>query len=134
MVSTAKGTGRGMALEDLRISAAGVNGSKRQRRVLHTLELLPTAAFIAYKAALAGVRVVYVNPAYTSQTCSACGHCEKANRTSQSKFLCTSCGFSAHADVNAAVNIRQPVGPQSIGQTRRPSRASCKLPALAGGC
>src|SRR5262249_8034252 len=52
--------------------------------------------FIAYKAALAGVPVVYVNPASTSQTCSRCRHCEMANRTSQSKFLCRSCGFSAH--------------------------------------
>ena len=54
---------------------------------------------------LAGVRVVCVNPAYTSQTCSQCGHCEKANRKSQAQFLCVSCGFSAHADLNAAVNI-----------------------------
>jgi transposase len=56
---------------------------------------------------LAGVRVVYVNPAYTSQTCSACGQCERANRMSQSQFQCRSCGFSAHANVNAAVNMRQ---------------------------
>jgi transposase len=62
-------------------------------------------AFIAYKARAAGVRLVLVDPAYTSQTCSRCGHCERANRKSQAKFLCVSCGFSAHADVNAAVNI-----------------------------
>ncbi len=107
IVSTAKGTGRGMALEDLTHIRSRVNGSKRQRRVLHTWSFFQLRAFIAYKAALAGVRVVYINPAYTSQTCSACGHCEKANRTSQSKFLCTSCGYACHADVNAAVNIRQ---------------------------
>ncbi len=105
IVSTAKGTGRGIALEDLTHIRSRVNGSRRQRRVLHSWSFFQLRAFIAYKAALAGVRVVYVNPAYTSQTCSACGHCEKANRKSQSKFLCRSCGFSAHADVNAAVNI-----------------------------
>jgi transposase len=75
--------------------------------VLHRWSFFQLRAFIAYKAALAGVRVVYVNPAYTSQTCSACGHCERANRKTQAQFLCTSCGFSAHAEVNAAVNIRQ---------------------------
>jgi transposase len=43
-----------------------------------------------------------VNPAYTSQTCGHRGHCEKANRKLQAKFLCVSCGYSAHADLNAA--------------------------------
>ncbi len=109
IVSTAKGTQRGIALEDLQgiRQRAGKTVTKRHRRVLHSWGFFQLRAFIAYKAALSAVRVVYVNPAYTSQTCSACGHCEKANRKSQSKFLCTSCGFSAHADVNAAVNIRQ---------------------------
>jgi transposase len=72
--------------------------------LLRTLETF-NAAFIAYKARMAGVRVVCIDPAYTSQTCSRCGHCEKANRKSQARFLCRSCGFSAHADANAACNI-----------------------------
>jgi IS605 OrfB family transposase len=109
LVSTAQGTQRGIALEDLQgiRARAGRTVTKRHRRVLHRWSFFQLRAFIAYKAALAGVRVVYVDPAYTSQTCSACGHCERANRTRQAKFLCRSCGFSAHADVNAAVNIRQ---------------------------
>jgi putative transposase len=109
IVSTAQGTGRGVALEDLkgireRIRARGTVG-KRHRRVLHRWAFFQLRAFIAYKAAMAGVLVVLVDPAYTSQTCSRCGHCEKANRTSQARFLCRSCGFSAHADLNAASNI-----------------------------
>jgi IS605 OrfB family transposase len=109
LVSTAQGTRRGIALEDLQgiRARAGKTVTKRHRSVLHRWGFFQLRAFIAYKAALAGVRVVYVNPAYTSQTCSACGHCERANRTRQSQFLCRSCGFSAHADVNAAVNMRQ---------------------------
>jgi putative transposase len=80
IVSTAQGTSRGIALEDLkgireRISAKRTVG-KRQRRVLHSWAFFPLRAFIAYKAALTGVPVVYVNPAYTRQTCSRCGHCE----------------------------------------------------------
>jgi len=112
LVSTAKGTSRGIALEDLKGIRERAKGTvKRQRRVLHSWAFFQLRAFIAYKAALAGVPVVYVNPAYTSQTCSRCGHCEKANRTSQSKFLCRNphCGFSAHADLNAAVNFRYQV-------------------------
>ena len=43
--------------------------------------------------------------AYTSQRCSACGHVEKGNRTSQAEFLCLSCGHEANAELNAAINI-----------------------------
>ncbi|HEY7339460.1 MAG TPA: RNA-guided endonuclease TnpB family protein [Ktedonobacterales bacterium] len=124
IVSKAKGTGRGIALEDLTHIRSRVNGSRRQRRVLHSWSFFQLRAFIAYKAALSGVRVVYVNPAYTSQTCSVCGHCEKANRTSQSEFLCRSCGFSAHADVNAAVNIRQSANARSRAAVNRPYAAA----------
>lgn len=49
--------------------------------------------------------MVHVDPAYTSQGCSACGHIDKKNRTTQATFVCTSCGFAEHADVNAARNI-----------------------------
>jgi len=77
---------------------------KRQRSVLHSWAFFQLRAFSAYKAALAGVPVVLVNPAYTSQTCSRCGHCEQANRKSQARLLCVGCGCSAHADLNAATN------------------------------
>lgn len=62
-------------------------------------------SFIAYKAARQGVPLVYVDPAYTSQECSSCGHVDKRNRPRQAAFSCTSCGFAEHADVNAARNI-----------------------------
>ena len=50
-------------------------------------------------------RVERVNPAYTSQTCSVCGHCAPDNRESQAVFRCVACGHQANADVNAATNI-----------------------------
>jgi putative transposase len=50
-------------------------------------------------------RVQKVNPAYTSQRCSACGHVDGRSRESQADFRCTSCGFAGNADVNAAINI-----------------------------
>lgn len=46
-----------------------------------------------------------VNPAYTSQTCSCCGHVHKENRKSQSEFECQACGHTENADVNASKNI-----------------------------
>lgn len=59
---------------------------------------------ISAKAESAGREFIQVNPAYTSQTCSECGHREAANRNSKA-FLCCTCGHRADADVNAALNI-----------------------------
>ena len=52
-----------------------------------------------------GGQVIAVNPAYTSQTCAACGHTAKENRPNQATFKCVSCGHEDNADVNAAMNI-----------------------------
>jgi putative transposase len=50
-------------------------------------------------------RVEKVNPAFTSQRCSACGHVDPESRENQARFVCTACGFACNADVNAARNI-----------------------------
>ena len=50
-------------------------------------------------------RVEKVNPAFTSQRCSACGYVDAKSRESQARFVCTACGFACNADVNAARNI-----------------------------
>lgn len=57
------------------------------------------------KAESAGRVVIEVNPAYTSQRCSQCGHVAAGNRVTQARFRCQSCGHTANADVNAAINI-----------------------------
>jgi putative transposase len=49
-------------------------------------------------------RVEKIHPAYTSQRCSACGHVAADSRESQALFRCTACGYTEHADVNAAKN------------------------------
>lgn len=50
-------------------------------------------------------RIERVKAAYTSQTCSVCGHRARENRESQAVFRCAVCGHAANADVNAACNI-----------------------------
>ena len=50
-------------------------------------------------------RVEKINPHYTSQRCSACGHVDLQSRESQARFVCTACHFTGNADVNAARNI-----------------------------
>ena len=52
-----------------------------------------------------GGYVTKVNPAYTSQTCPSCGHCEKENRPTQAKFECRQCGYTNNADVVGAINV-----------------------------
>jgi putative transposase len=52
-----------------------------------------------------GGQVVYINPKFTSQTCSCCGVIDKKSRISQSKFVCVHCGYTLNADINAALNI-----------------------------
>ncbi|MEA2591676.1 MAG: putative transposase, partial [Actinomycetota bacterium] len=62
-------------------------------------------SMVAYKAEDAGRELIVVNPRDTSRRCSSCGHTEAANRPSQAVFCCRGCGFSLHADLNAARNI-----------------------------
>jgi putative transposase len=50
-------------------------------------------------------RVEKIDPAYTSLTCNACGHCTADSRESQAVFRCRACAHADHADVNAARNI-----------------------------
>jgi len=55
---------------------------------------------LAYKT-----RVAYVNPPFTSQRGSCCGHVDAKSRTTQAVVMCTSCGYEDHADLNAANTI-----------------------------
>ena len=60
---------------------------------------------IQYKAERVGIKVRFVNPSYTSQKCSKCGHVDKENRKTQARFECIKCGLKLNADHNASINI-----------------------------
>lgn len=105
LVQRAKGTGRGIALEDLKGIRERVTVRKSQRRQHHSWSFHDLRQKIAYKAQRAGIPVVFVDPRNTSRTCPQCGCVDKANRRSQSHFSCIRCGFSGYADAIAAVNI-----------------------------
>ena len=60
---------------------------------------------IGYKLVWKGGIYLEVPAPYTSQTCSVCGEKDKASRQSQERYVCTSCGYEANADINAAKNI-----------------------------
>ena len=96
-----------LALEDLTGIRERCRHRKKQRGRFHRWSFAQLGAFLAYKAERKGVLLIQVDPAYSSQTCHKCGHCEKKNRKSQSLFVCQSCGYTANADDNAAQNLRQ---------------------------
>ena len=56
--------------------------------------------FLTYKS-----NVFLVDPKYTSQKCSSCGHTESANRINQHTFKCKECDSEFNADYNASLNI-----------------------------
>ena len=103
IVSLAKDTNKGIALENLKGFKVTVRHEQREQFGKWSFNEL--GKFIEYKAKLAGIPVVYVDPKNTSRTCSNCGHVSKLNRKSQSKFICTHCNSFFNADYNAALNI-----------------------------
>ncbi|WP_328588838.1 transposase [Brevibacillus sp. VP] len=64
--------------------------------------ILSSIPFIAYKANMFRIKVEYVNPAYTSQTCPVCS---ERNKAQDRTYKCT-CGFHTHRDRVGAMNIR----------------------------
>lgn len=106
IVDKAKRTNRGIALEELKGMRSRVRVKKAQRSELSSWSFGQLRTFIEYKAKIAGVPVVTINPRNTSRECSSCGHISKSNRRSQKVFKCQDCGHSRNADVNAALNIR----------------------------
>jgi putative transposase len=87
-------------LQGIRMTA---RTSRKNRIDLHNWTYYQLMLFIAYKASLAGIQVLEVNPKYTSQTCPNCG---VRNKAVDRKYVC-SCGFSSHRDLVGAINIRR---------------------------
>ncbi|CAM3639715.1 RNA-guided endonuclease TnpB family protein [Nocardiopsis gilva] len=105
IVAEAERTSRGVALEELTGIRQRVRLRKPQRVALHSWAFAQLGEFITYKARRAGVPLVFVDPAYTSQTCAECDHVDKRSRVDQGTFICRGCGVVAHADRNASRNI-----------------------------
>ena len=107
MTRSAKGT----------VAAAGRNVQQKaglNRSILAT-GWVEIEQMLGYKT-----RVVYVNGAYTSRRCCRCGQVDKASRRSRSTVHCTSCGYRANADLNAAQSIlASGVGAAARGEASR---------------
>ncbi|MGY4560105.1 RNA-guided endonuclease InsQ/TnpB family protein [Thermostichus sp. MS-CIW-32] len=108
IVSRAKATNSAIALEDLTGIRERVNQqprSKTERRRANSWAFYQLRQFLEYKARVAGVPLILVPPAYTSQTCHRCLHIHpeqgKSYRSGKS-FKCGHCGWEGDADLNGA--------------------------------
>ena len=105
VVAIAKGSSRGIAIEDLGGIRQRTTVRRRQRARHTNWAFFQLRSFLEYKARAAGVPCVAVDPRNTSRTCPACGHVARENRPAQDRFLCVSCAFAGVADHVAARNI-----------------------------
>ena len=90
-----------IVLEDLKNIRSRIKGGKRIRTRLHRWSYFQLQTQIEYKAIQKGLQVIYINPAYTSQTCS---HCDQRGERLGNTFKC-SCGNQQHSDLNASQNL-----------------------------
>ena len=109
----------GISLEKLQDIRRRTVSSKNFKYSLNSWSFYQLGKFIAYKAKLAGIPITYIDPAYTSKTCSRCG---LVGNRSNKYFQCPK-GHVEHADVGAAFNIALPSS--SIVQLQK-ERVFCK--------
>lgn len=93
-----------IAMESLTNIRRRIKGGKRIRSRLHRWSWAQLQEFVQYKAQAAGLNVVFVNPAYTSQMCSNCG---ELGVRQKHRLACKFCGIQRHSDLNASQNIRR---------------------------
>jgi IS605 OrfB family transposase len=107
-----------------RLNVGGMRFKARQMNAyLYASNLGHIPKHLEAKALLHGLTLTKVNPAYTSQQCSHCHYTHRDNRPNQQTFCCLKCGFTAHADVNASVNVLNRLDDRQV--------AGCKgLPAV----
>jgi len=124
LVARAKATQSAIALEDLtgiRERANQQARSKTERRRANSWAFYQLRQFLEYKARVAGVSLILVPPAYTSQTCHRCLHIHPdpaQSYRSGKQFKCGHCGWEGDADLNGAnviallgAVVNQPRGP-----------------------
>lgn len=92
---------KAIKMERLSNVRSATRTSRKNNHSLHSWSFYRLTKFIEYKAKLAGIKVEYVDPAYTSQKCPVCGRVHHAR---DRKYECE-CGFRIHRDVLGAVNI-----------------------------
>lgn len=77
------------------IQLEDLTGINRKSKFLKNWPYFDLQTKIINKAAEHGIEVRKINPEYTSQRCSNCGHIDGTNRIDQATFVCSACGFGS---------------------------------------
>lgn len=96
----------GLVLENLKGIRQKAKTRRKQRYSLNSWSFYQLAQMIEYKSKKLGIPIFYVEPEYTSQRCSGCGHIEKSNRNGN-LFQCKKCGKVEDSGVNAGFNLAE---------------------------
>src|SRR6266516_1704128 len=97
-----------LSVASMKYKARAMNAYLRASNLAHLPEKL------AWEAAKRGMAASSVRSAYSSQECGVCHYPDRANRPDQQTFCCVVCGHSAHADLNAALNIGRRCGDEEL--------------------
>jgi putative transposase len=110
------------------------NGQSRKKGLNRSIsdaswnELIQKTEYMAEKS---GKVLIKVNPKHTSQKCNVCGHVDASSRDKE-KYICTACGHMAHADINAAKNIKKlamnNIVSMVLGDSQKPEPQGSKRP------
>jgi IS605 OrfB family transposase len=79
--------------------------NKKSNKIVSNWGFKLFKGLLKYKAELKGINIEFVDARYTSQICSGCQQQDKASRD-KGMYRCKVCGLKIHADINAAINIR----------------------------
>jgi len=94
-------------LKSLRKSASKKLGTSKGKLLNYIINSFPYSMFqnfLKYKCLDLGIKVEFINPAYTSKTCCKCGS-RNTSRPKQTDFICLYCNFKINADLNGSRNI-----------------------------
>jgi IS605 OrfB family transposase len=111
LISRAKLSNQSIALEDLTGIREHTNQqprSQKERRLSNSWAFYQLRQFLVYKAIKHGVKILFVDPRYTSQTCHNCNHIHPVRGESYRSgktFKCGHCGWRGDADLNGSKNI-----------------------------
>lgn len=116
------------------INVENLTGYNTSEFILRNWSYYKLQQYITYKAAKYGIEVRKINPCYTSQVCSVCGHWEPDQRKTQTKFECANAECGSHtkykhgfnADFNAARNIAMSTLWMGSGQVTEKSKQEAR--------